>query len=379
MQKAGKLFYRETDIRTSVSRWISDTRPEIDPAGEYRQKPWLGPPTMRDSIELLKGVYAKVLVEGWANWWFDLWGGWYDDEQILKLFDRMQQVGDESLRLPRKSTAQIAVFLDENSYRYIPYGAANYGGRFAWINHQLSNLAKVGAPYDFYLLDGIEGLDLSQYRMLVFLNPFVLSDAQRQTIRRCCMSDDRLLVWIYAPGLIKDNLSVENMSSLLGMKFQMEAASAGKKITVKLPGKSITYQGAAVAPFICVSEGSDTTRGHTDNGRIVVAEKNGPHCRNLFAAVPPLPVEVLQYYAKTAGVHLYNETGVVVLANQSYLAIAAPTAGKRKICLPKKAALEELLTAEKNQSYEASKEFEIDFTANSCCLFRVIAAKPESD
>ena len=88
--------------------------------------------------------------------------------------------------------------------------------------------------------------------------------------------------------------------------------------------------------------------------------------------MPPLPVNLLQQYARRAGVHLYNETGVVVLSNQSYLAVSAATPGKRKIVLPRKAAVKELLSFGENKSYEACKQFEIDFAANTCRLFRVI-------
>ncbi len=146
VQRAGKLFYYETDIRTSQSRWISQLRPELDPKGEYNSDSWLGPPTIADSLQLLKAVFAKVLLSGSANWWFDLWGGWYDHEQILQLFARMQAIGDESIHRSSKSVAQIAVLLDEKAYCYLamPQAEGRYAydrGRFAWVENQLASLA----------------------------------------------------------------------------------------------------------------------------------------------------------------------------------------------------------------------------------------------
>ena len=372
VQKAGKLFYSETDIRTSVSRWISETRPEIDPDGEYKHDVWLGPPTIEDSLEVLKTVFAKVLISGSANWWFDLWGGWYDNEKIMSLFERMQIIGDESLLRPRGSVAQIAVLLDERSYRYLPFGAAQHGNKFSWIDCQLAQLGKVGAPYDLYLLDDINKLNLAQYRMVVFLNAFVLSENQRRTISDRCMSENRVLIWLYAPGLIKDTLSVENTSSLLGMNFKMDTTHPSSTITLSLSGKPVNYEGAAVSPFIYVNEGADLACGRTPDGRIVVAEKAGSNCRNVFVAMPPLPWQVIQHYAKKANVHLYNEDGIVVWANESYLAVSAAEAGKRTIRLPKISTLKEVLALGKSICcFEKTSEAEIDIPAHTCRLFQL--------
>lgn len=376
VQKAGKLFYAETDLRTSLSRWISQTRPDIDPLGEYKHDGWLGPPTIADSRRLMKAVFAKVLIGGSANWWFDLWGGWYDDKQFGELFARMQAVGDASLQRPRQSVAQIAVVLDERAYRYLPAGVAQWGGRFAWIDAQLEQLGRVGAPYDFYLLDDLRNLDLSRYRMIVFLNAFALSDDDRQTIERRVMGENRWLLWLYAPGLIRDKLAVENVSSLLGMEFQMTASHAAAKIAVTLPEGTASYEGAAVAPFLSVKQGADVASGRTPEGELVVAEKAGPACRQVFVGMPPLPWAVLQHYARQAGVHLYGTSGEVVFANASYVAISTAEPGRRTLRLPKKAALRELLVLEEDHAAplpsQAKTEFEIDGAAHACRLFEIV-------
>jgi len=375
--KAGKLFYSEIDTRTSLSQWISKLRPDIDPQGVYNEKRWFGPPTIPESLQQLKAVFAQNLVNGWANWWFDLWGGWYDDEAFLKMFAQMQAVGEESLRHSRQSAAQIAVVLDENAYRYLPYGAAQNGGKFAWIIAQLNAVAAIGAPYDFYLLDDLADLDLSRTRMIVFLNAFALSEGQRQMIRSRCMTDRRLLVWLYAPGLVSDTLSADNVSSLLGMDVRMEASHPAARIDVKLAGAETNYAGAAVSPFLYVAGGADAAVGQTAEGRVVVAEKQGADCRSLFVAMPPLPAHLLRRYAGEAGVHLYAEAGCTVYASESHLALVA--SGKQTVRLPRTAALKELLalrkgasTLSEGESFPAGTAFDMDFSEHPCRVFRVL-------
>ncbi|HNX33888.1 MAG TPA: beta-galactosidase [Kiritimatiellia bacterium] len=375
--KAGKLFYSEIDARTSLSQWISKLRPDIDPHGIYNEKRWFGPPSIPESLQRLKAVFAQNLVNGWANWWFDLWGGWYDDEAFLRMFAQMQSAGEESIGLPRKSVAQVAVFLDENSYRYLPYGVAQNGGKFAWIIAQLNAVATIGAPHDLYLLDDLADLDLARYRMIVFLNAFALSDAQRRMIRERCMTNRRLLVWMYAPGLISDTLSADNVSSLLGLDVRMEPAHPKARIAVTLPAGVTNYEGAAFSPFLHVAGGADAAVGRTAEGQVVVAEKQDAACRNLFVAMPPMPAPLLRHYARQAGVHLYCDSDAAVYANESYLAVVA--SGRQKVRLPKKAALKEMLSLRRGASalsdgaeFPAGTAFEMDFTEYPCRVFRVL-------
>jgi beta-galactosidase len=371
VRKAGKLFYYENDIRTSQSRWIAQSYPEIDPNGEYSVDGWLGPKKLSDSLELLKAVFAKNFIDGSPNWWFDLWGGWYDNNDVLNLFALMQKAGDESIHLSRKSVAQIAVFLDENSYCYIPNEIEQGGQQYIWIENQLEQLGAIGAPYDFYLLDDLKSVNLSKYRMVVFLNAFALTKDQIKFITNKCMTDDRWLIWLYAPGIIQKNLSIDNISSLLGMNVKMDMAHSATNINMKLSEEKIEFEGSSVSPFIYVEQGADVIYGNTVDNRIVVAEKTRENCHNLFVAMPPLPCKALQYFAKRAGVHLYNEDGVIVFANENYLAISSAIPGKRTISLPKKTTLRELLAFNKAESFEDVEQFEINFQANTCRIFKL--------
>lgn len=383
--KAGKIMYSEIDTKTSLVQWISKLRPDIDPHGKYNEERWFGPPTIAISLQNLKSTFARSFVKGSANWWFDLWGGWYDNEAILKMFGQMRIAAEESISRPRGSVSQVAVFVDENSFRYLPYGVSdrNKNNKFLWIRAQVGAAGYIGAPNDFYLFDDLKDLDLSRFRMLVFVNAFALSEEQRAMIRERCMNDKRLLVWVYAPGLIKDNLSADNISSLLGMKVRMEATHPKAQISVKFPGetKVYSYEGAEVSPFFHVVEGADAEVGHTAEGRVVVAEKNGADYRNIFVSLPPLPWVLLQKYAKQAGVHLYMEGGGGCIANESYLALplSASGTGIRTLKLPKKAALKELVAVEPGQtnlnaglSFEKNDTFDIPCTNGMTRIFQIL-------
>ena len=136
-----------------------------------------------------------------------------------------------------------------------------------------------------------------------------------------------------------------------------------------------------MSPFFHVVEGADAAVGHTAEGQVVVAEKNGANFRNLFVAMPPLPWVLLQKYAQQAGVHIYIESGGTVIANESYLALALSSAntGKRTLRLPKKAALRELIAVEPGQttvnaglSFEKNDTFDIPSANSTIRIFQLL-------
>lgn len=373
IQKAGKLIYYEADTRTCHSQWVSKLRPDIDPEGSYNNEGWFGPPTIEGSLELLKAVFSRVLITGSALWWFDLWGGWYDDKRILDLFAELQKIGDESLGLSRKSISQIAVIVDEKSLHYLPTGCS-----FNWIRSQMHEIGRIGGPYEIYLLDDLERIDLSRFRMVIFLNAFALSGNEREVIRQRYTSGDRLLLWLYAPGFINgSSISADNISSLLNMEIGMGEIPFDLDIKVKLPGKGVlTYKGAKTSPSIWVEPGTQTDYGWVSDGRAVLSEDRGRDHWNVIACVPPIPWTVIQYFAHKAGVHIFSEAGDIVYANKDYLAISAAKPGIRKIELPEEVYLKELVGS--GVGFGPGKEFNIDFGEHTCRLFQIVGPKDKA-
>ncbi|MCE5345555.1 MAG: beta-galactosidase [Bacteroidales bacterium] len=365
LQKANKLFYYEADTRTCMSKWISEMQPDVDPYHEYDTEGWLGPETVEKSLELLKAVFSRVICTGSANWWFDLWGGWYDHEKILNLFSKMQKIGDESLNLPRGSVSQVCVIVGEKSLLY--YATASR--KSTWIGQQMSQVGKLGTPYDIYLLEDLKDLDISKYRMFIFLNTFLIKGEEREIINRKCMTDNRVLLWLYAPGMINDKISITNVSSFMDMEIGFEEKLSGSEIDVKLPGKEIVYNGANVSPFLYIKGNADTILGRTKDGYSVLGEKKGNGYSNVLACVPPVPWQVIQYFAIKSGVHIYSKEGDIVYANQSYLSVSALVSGKREILLPGKFRLQELLG--NRTEYKPCREHKVFFPAESCKFFRI--------
>ena len=115
------------------------------------------------------------------------------------------------------SLAEILVVSDEPSCSYATFDSS-------FLEQTLSpaqvQLAKIGAPHDSILVDDLALVDVGRYRLIIFLNCFHLSDAQRDLIRKTALNRKRTVLWCYAPGLFNQaTTSIEAMRELTGLRI----------------------------------------------------------------------------------------------------------------------------------------------------------------
>lgn len=165
----GKLYFTEDDTRTHLT-----TPPNDQPM--YNKLEWQAH-DKRDTLELLKLQYSRALTHGHALWWFDMFGGWYSDDDYRALFKNFWKLWGEALGKSLASKAEIALFVDESAYAYLSETPENIAiGKTAYrIRVQMG---KIGAPYDCYLLSDYERVK-NRYKahIVLKLHSSPLSDA----------------------------------------------------------------------------------------------------------------------------------------------------------------------------------------------------------
>lgn len=169
----GKLFVTEADIRTHRSRFPDESRPDIRCPVPYREPIWKGGPDAADDILHLRRAFAKCLCESPSFWWFDMWGGWYHDPDIM----RQMAVFRQMLRTPpgtwNQRRCKAAIFLDETE-------SARTGAFSA--SEDCRQLAALGMPYDIYLLDDLARVG-QEYGLLIGFGP--ADSALAQAVHAC--------------------------------------------------------------------------------------------------------------------------------------------------------------------------------------------------
>lgn len=243
----GKLCFMECDVRTYLTTGIQEARPGRYPDSIYKtgaKSVWSGPPTPELSREALRKCFAHQITKGSAIWWFDMWGGWYDDPMLMDDLKLFREIYEDDLAVDSSDSprAEVAVFADERAW-------ANYTNDSpAMLSLPSTRIALggTGVPFDNYLVEDAERV-IDGYKAAVFTFP-IPSDAAKAAIRMCEM---RKIPYVIAPdrreGLTADELrefydgvGIHTLADVgevvyLGRGFAaLHSTSSGEKM-IKLP------------------------------------------------------------------------------------------------------------------------------------------------
>ncbi len=146
----GKLYFAENDIRTHLSRPVHDHP-------NYQRPIWYGH-EKGITAEQLKLSFCRAMLYGYGMWWFDMWGGWYDDPDYMKLMKKMKELCEDGMDMP---DAEVAAFIDEKSVLRSKQGTAVPCAAMRAIG--LS-----GVPCDVYLASDFDEV-FEKYKVCIFI------------------------------------------------------------------------------------------------------------------------------------------------------------------------------------------------------------------
>lgn len=175
MKLHNKFYFAECDIRTSLTKWINDSREGAALEGTYNSELWFGPKTVEDSLQLIRKTFTRQLIKGNGLWWFDMWGGWFENETIMEEMKAYEEIATVALHdKKRESVAKVAVFTDEAAYRYL--NPRSQAGRI--VSDARHELGLTAVPYDSYDLNDFESV-YKNYEAIIFLSPVVRQEMQQ--------------------------------------------------------------------------------------------------------------------------------------------------------------------------------------------------------
>ncbi|MBT3271626.1 MAG: hypothetical protein HN368_00610 [Spirochaetales bacterium] len=334
---------------------------------------------LSDSEAIFKRNFAAALIRGLAIWWHADCLDIVNEPAFGPLLAEFQKLGTWSLQLANTPCAEIAVMLDDESLYYETIyndlSLPNITQQRVW------GLPRIGAPFDCYLLqDFIDG-KVPSAKLCIFLNAFRLDENRRQALSNELKKDGRTALWIYAPGYIKDDMSVDYMEELTGIRFGksefpwgplMHITDFDHLITEKLTEELFWGTNTPLGPIFHVDDPKATVLGEVvySEGRCDpgFAVKSFPEWNSVYVAAPNIPAPVLRGIAKYAGVHLYSEDGDVLHGNKQLLAVHTIRGGQRKFRLPRKVEVVYDLFA-KSIVAEDAAVFEVELPKRSTSFY----------
>ena len=180
-----KLYFVECDVRTYLTRRLHDSRPGRYSEDTYQQidengnkTVWAGPETKELSLSAIRKAFAHQITKGSGIWWFDMWGGWYHNPDIMNELQEMRIIAEASLnknsaRLPK---AETVIFVDEKAY----FGEVSHS-----VNIITDNMRSLGIPFDFCMTEDAQKV-IADYKVAVFTAP--ISSESGKIAKSICQS-----------------------------------------------------------------------------------------------------------------------------------------------------------------------------------------------
>lgn len=306
-----KLYLHEIDHRTNLALYPME-HGVLGRSTKYRMKDGgiLNDcyDTEYEGVMVLRRELALTMLGGNALWWFDFFGGYYASptyEKELRLAcDIMKKVYNGSA--VRKSVAQIALIVDNGAFKHI---RALSDMKHQLIRWNLLNLGKAGTPFDIYNVTDMEKIDFSNYKLVVFMDLFEISEKTRLVINEKLKNIHKL--WMYAPGYINNGkFSSEGISNVTNISVSPYRLQNGENACAF--GKEFEPS-ANWSDTFEVTDDSEILGTYTKSGKTMLAKKG----YDIYSGAACLPTEVWRGLAQTAGVHMYTDgNGALIVNNQ---------------------------------------------------------------
>lgn len=175
-----------------------------------------------------------------------MWGGWYNTPNMFAFMKKSRALYTEAMQTPMRSVSELAVVLDEEASYGMgkPYYGKTYYQQLMW-------LGDAGAPYDLYLKGEFSAEDLKDYKCVLYLAPFEISDKDKEVIS--CLSENGITVVCTGKPytLVGKNVQVSK-EVLLESALRTLYAKAG--VHTYLDKTGLLY---ANGRFVCVTASED--------------------------------------------------------------------------------------------------------------------------
>jgi len=380
---------------------------EVDTETHLHQRQWRWgdslrlPRTFEETRGLLIRDFGYSFSGSFGMWYMDLLGGMFHDPEIISLLSKVRAIDRQYLEVEKQPKADVAVVLDEDSFRYFADGEILFTALLS-VQKQWG-LAFMGTPFDMIRLRDFEDANLPDYKCYIMLNTFHVTPQQRAATQAKLKRNHATAVWIYAPGYIDQNLSLENMQALTGIRLResdspgelrVEITARDHPYTRSLPhglayGTDVNVDsikpwfdhrlylkdpldstlrrdlpGFRISPRFWGDDPKAKVLGRLaglDRPGLLVKEQDG--WTSVYSSAPILPADLLRNIARAAGCHIYSEANDVVYANRILLGIYSPSGGDRTIRLPRAARVIDLI--ESKVLSEDKTQFSLTMPANT--------------
>ncbi len=345
----GKPWFAEADVRTCLSRPLSQCMKRADPyvSRAYDGPVWWGPDTVEGSLGQMLKAFSRVLTNNNAVWWFDMWGGWYAEPRLMDFQKKACALyRDHMLAGGSASAAEVALFMDDACFaRVTPESSLS-----AEYSHLLfKTMGFVGAPYRLYMIEDLPLVDPAAFRMAVFAGVCEWTP-ERLDALRAWKGADRVLAfwgpWADAAACGVTPLTLPGTEDLVRRRAAgAEQAQNSDSLYFSDKAERQTAPEALTPVLRWRAEPGDVILDRDELGAQALLRRMADYSVYADAAVFPAE-DRIRALLDAAGGQLYTCDGDVAYASGTHIAVHAASDGVKRVHVPGKGRLVNALTGE---------------------------------
>ena len=280
-----------------------------------------------ESLNLMLRDYILCRANGTALWWFDMFDGWFRSDKMMQTIAQMVNCTKQLSALSGERRRDIAVFAEgEAMYR------ARKTSRLATrtLSDVKRSLSECGCAYDLYSLCDLSLPQIKDYRLILFLNQYEVSE-RTKALAQALQESGKSVVWLYAPDYANGSAcDVARIASCTGITV----------VQSDTPHGGIVYENTTtsydfVPPYFSVADESATPLAYFEDGTVAVAAKQMGSGKSVYVSTPNLPSALLRELAKQAGAFVHShDPHVYTYPTASFLGVYNATETDATVTLP---------------------------------------------
>ncbi len=295
------------------------------------------------SVALLRRNLCATLTRGHGLWLYDFGvgfanAGWWDHPALAAENERLLDLFASRLHQEFSSEADVLVVYDtEASYYMASTPQADPVTRTLMDQTTLA-IYLSGAVCDRIHLADLERVELSKYRLVLFMNTFVLKEDQRRFIATQVAAQGRHVLSFYAPGYCDgDRLDEAFVTEVTGVQVRAVPEGGALEIEVtdpRWPDERVQLETQSLAPMFVVDDPAVSVLGRLrDNQRAAFVRKEKKESVLWYCCLPITSPVLMRRLVAEAGAHIYGGMGDVFYAGHGLVCVHSKDGGKRAVRL----------------------------------------------
>lgn len=264
--------------------------------------------------------------------------GWWDAPPLLQDIGRVRELLEKYFAQPYESDADVLCVFDTETYYHVASAGDKDAISTPLVNWMTLGFYRAGVVFDQVRLDDLERVDLSRYKVVVFMNTWKMTTEQRRFVRENVAQNGRHLMWHYAPaftdGARNDTELMRDATQLQFEKIEIAGEARITSSTRWAPDLSWSASGETVAPLFAVTDADVEALAHYENtNHVAVARKTFENHTAMYVALPSYDANVGKLLMRETSAHRYTDGEDVVYAGGGLLVIVSSEGGARRVTL----------------------------------------------